>query len=296
MFKYPDVIELISELCKKEEDLEKRTKILQERIGYWNEKKLIYHLSHVGVIPETFEHDSSEEKFYAKYCDVLIYGFFKLYGMDAELVTTRGDQPDVIGRLRNKYVIIADAKAFRLSRTALNPKDYKISAVDRWKKQQNADYACLVSSFFPKGRSRLFQEAVTHGVALLSYAHLQYILLDPNWRSIDLESLWQIPLLLSRTKNVNVDSNKYWKIIRKWLNDNVNAKERLDRIEETYIKNIIEEGKRQIACLEEEKKKISTLSKEEMIKRLSREIDRKISQVREKINELSNMENLNMFF
>jgi type II restriction enzyme len=292
---YIEVIQLIDALCKKEElDLEKKVNAIQEEIGEWDENKLKYHLSHVGVIPETFEHDSSEEKLYAKYCDMLIYAFFRLYGMKAELITTRGDRPDVIGKFQNKYVIVADAKAFRLSRTALNPKDYKISALGRWREQQKANYACLVSSFFPKGRSRLFQEAVTHKVTLLSYAHLLYILSDPNWKSIDLESLWQIPYSLSQTKSINSDA--YWNALKEWFNLYVKAEISLEKIEKSYVNNIVLEGKRQIACLENEKKKIFTIEKEELIKILNKEIDRKISQVQAKIEELSEARSLSEYF
>ena len=291
---YIEVIELIDNLCKSAENLEERVKVILEKIGTWDLEKLTYHLSHVGVIPETYGHDSSEEKLYAKYCDILIYAFFKLYGMEAKLVTTRGDYPDVIGKFANKYTIVADAKAFRLSRTALNPKDYKISALGRWREQAKANYACLVGSFFPKTRSRLFQEAVTHKVTLLSYAHLQFILSDPNWKSIDLIPLWKLPYSLSNVKKIN--SDVYWGASKTWLLSNVKSKVSLERIEKNYAKNILGEGKRQISCLESEKNKINSLSKEEMIKRLYKEIDRKISRVRVKVNELSEIEDLSEYF
>ena len=54
--------------------------------------------------------------------------------MDSRLCEERGDYADVIAKTKN-YTIVADAKGFRLSRTALNPKDYKIEALNGWRKK-----------------------------------------------------------------------------------------------------------------------------------------------------------------
>lgn len=281
---HSDVVQFIFQLCKTEEDAGERIKILQDKLGGWNVDKLSYHLSHVGVIPEMYGHDSSEEKLYAKYCDVLIHAFFQLYGMESTLVRERGDSPDVIGVLKGKYKIVADAKAFRLSRTALNPKDYKIDAVNQWKQAAKADYACLVASLFPKERSRLFQEAVDGSVALLTYAQLHFIISDPKWTSIDLEPLWKISNSLSSKSEIS--PGDYRTSLEKWLLSNVKSPIGLKKTEMTYAKNIAEEGEKQIAYLEREKEKISSLSKEEMAKQLHSPINSKILQIRSRINEL----------
>jgi type II restriction enzyme len=291
---YFEVMQLINDICKKESNFEERVKILQQHLGNWDVDSLTYHLSHAGVIPEVYEHDSSEEKLYAKYCDILICAFFKLYGMESEIIRVRGDFPDVRGNFANKYKIVADAKAFRLSRTALNPKDYKISALGRWREKADADYSCLVGSFFPKGRSRVFQEAVIHKVTLLSYTHLQLILADPKWTSIDLKPLWEIPNSLSNAQNINSDI--YWGALNNWLLNNVKPKVSLRQIEKNYAKNILEEGRRQISYLEDEKKRIGNLSKEELINRLCKEVDSKISQIQARINELSAVQDLSEYF
>ncbi len=73
---------------------------------------------------------------------------------------------------------MADAKGFRLSRTALNPKDYKIEALNGWRRKANGNYAVLVAPIneFPKGRSRLYKEAAIYNILMISYSHLIYIL------------------------------------------------------------------------------------------------------------------------
>jgi hypothetical protein len=286
---HSDVVQLIIQLCQEEEDAGERIRLLQDRLGTWNVEKLSHHLGHVGVIPEMYGHDSSEEKLYAKYCDILIYAFFQLYGMESTLVRERGDSPDVIGILKGKYKIVADAKAFRLSRTALNPKDYKVDAVDQWKQAADANYACLVGSLFPKERSRLFQEAVDGGVTLLTYAQLQFIISDPKWTFIDLEPLWKISSSLASKNEIN--PGDYRNTLEKWLVSNIKSPISLKKTEMAYAKNIAEEGEKQIAYLEREKEKISSLPKEEMAKQLHSPIDKQISQIRSRISELLGSQN-----
>ena len=80
-----ETVQLIDELCRGSDDFEGRVKALQEALGKWDVASLAHHLGHVGVIPGLFEHDSAEEKLYAKYCDILVCAFFDLYGMESHL-------------------------------------------------------------------------------------------------------------------------------------------------------------------------------------------------------------------
>ena len=261
-----------------------RTNKLMKELGEWDVEKLSQHLSHAGIIPEMYDHDSSEEKLYAKYCDILLFAFFKLYGMKSELVKERGDSPDVIGTNQNQYKIVADAKAFRLSRTALNPKDYKIDPVNQWRVNEEADYACLVTSFFPGERSRLFQEAVDRHVTLLTYPQLQFIISDPKWTKLDLRDLWGISATLT-SKN-EISPGDYKNAIETWLLKNVASPIRLKEIERKYYINISDEG--EIAYLESEKQRIKSLSRKDLEDKLLYPIDMKIAQIRSRIAKLLN--------
>ena len=95
--------------------------------------RLIDHLRLCGNIPEEFQHDSSEEKLYSKNTDVLLSFAYKDMGLKSLVLSERGDSADVEA-IAKQYSFVADAKAFRLSRTAKNQKDFKIQALDNWKK------------------------------------------------------------------------------------------------------------------------------------------------------------------
>jgi type II restriction enzyme len=187
---------------------------------------------------------------------------------------------------------VADAKAFRLSRTALNPKDYKIAALSGWKRKANADYACLIGSFFPKGTSRVYQEAVAHNVTLLSYTHLLFVLSADNWKSIDLKPLWELNNSLSQVKRV--DAKVYWKTLNKWFQHNVKSKVKWEKIQSDYSANIREQGKQQINYWKEQKAKVKSMNKEEMARQLliHMGVDGKIAQIRKRIEQLSHTESL----
>ena len=103
---YYKIVDLIIKLCKEETDFSSRIKKMIEEIGPITKEKIIYYLKHSGIIPEIFKHDSSEEKLYAKYCDFLVYGFFKLMDMNSRLCEERGDYADVIGKTKD-YIIAA---------------------------------------------------------------------------------------------------------------------------------------------------------------------------------------------
>lgn len=215
-------------------------------------KKRRYYLKNTGAIPESFKHDSSEEKLYAKFCDFLVDRFFDLMGMDSELCQERGDYADVIGKTKD-YITVADAKGFRLSRTALNPKDYKIEALDGWRKKAGGKYALLVAPLheFPKGRSRLYREVIRYNVLMISYTHLIFIL-KYKGNKIDFRGLFDVNLLF---KGKDVEAEEYWHIVdetmikmcsgdhKLWIKIKDGArKDTLSRIEEQieYLKRTME--------------------------------------------------------
>ena len=73
----------------------------------------------IGSIPEDIEHDSSEEKLYAKVSDIIPAKCFMELGLKAEVLKERANCADVIAKSRfHGYSLVADAKVFRLSRTA----------------------------------------------------------------------------------------------------------------------------------------------------------------------------------
>lgn len=205
---YNEIVTKIRTLCSQEKSFTEKVEDLVSFIGKIDKEKEVYYLKNSGAIPESFEHDSSEEKLYAKFCDFLVSKFFELMGMESILCEERGDYADVIGKTK-EYIVVADAKAFRLSRTALNPKDYKIEALNGWRKKAKGHYAILVAPIneFPKGKSRLYRESVKYNVLMISYSHLIFIL-NYKENKIDLKKLFDINSLLQKRQDVG--AVEYW--------------------------------------------------------------------------------------
>ena len=84
---------------------------------------------------------------------------------------------DVIAESRvYGYSMVSDAKAFRLSRTAKNQKDFKVSALSAWRRDN--DYAVLCAPYFqyPAKTSQIYSQALSNNVCLLSWEHLIFMI------------------------------------------------------------------------------------------------------------------------
>ena len=202
--KRTDIVALILEIA----GLEDAFDILESEFVHITKDELSLNLLECGIIPELLEHDSSEEKLWAKYCDILLAQTWTHLSIPAEVLRARGDSADVFGKTHN-YSIVGDAKAFRLSRTAKNQKDFKVQTLDDWRKSNT--FACLVSPLFqyPRRVSQIYQQAIERNVTLLSYIHLKFILDYADGQN--LESLWRIGSELPTSKNAQL----YWKAIDK---------------------------------------------------------------------------------
>jgi type II restriction enzyme len=98
-------------------DTEKLEKELAAEIKQNGISILIDHLRLCGNIPENYGHDSSEEKLYSKYTDCLLSLSYAALGLKSLILKERADAADVEAFAKD-YSFVADAKAFRLSRTA----------------------------------------------------------------------------------------------------------------------------------------------------------------------------------
>ena len=196
------VIDLILEISKQEDAFD----ILEHTFEGISREALSTRLLECGIIPECFDHDSSEEKLWAKYCDILLAHTWTHLEIPAEVLRARGDSADVFGRT-DAYTVVGDAKAFRLSRTAKNQKDFKVQALDDWRKSNT--YASLVSPLYqyPKRHSQIYQQAIDRNVTLMSYVHLRFLL--DHFAGQDLRSLWTVAGSLTRSKSAVA----YWEAI-----------------------------------------------------------------------------------
>ena len=149
----------------------------------------------IGAIPEDIAIDSTEEKLYTKVSEILLSRVFQGLGMKSVIINTRGDSADVTAKSRfHNYSLVADSKTFRLSRTAKNQKDFKVSSLAKWRGDDN--YAVLVCPYYqyPRSLSQIFTQALENNVCLLSWEYMSYLLQNSIEETSDfsLAPIWNI--------------------------------------------------------------------------------------------------------
>ena len=171
---------------------------------------LLDHLRLCTAIPESYDHDSSEEKLYSKYTDALISECFKYLGLNSIVLTERADAADVEVVCDN-YSFVADAKVFRLSRTAKNQKDFKVQAMDGWRNTK--DFAMVVCPIYqlPTKSSQIYQQAILRNVCIFTYTHLAVLIRYSSIATTEdskklLSDIFKSVSLLNPSK----DSVQYW--------------------------------------------------------------------------------------
>lgn len=242
---------------------------LMSEVQRYGLPSLLDHLRLCGDIPESYGHDTSEEKLYSKYTDILLAVAFRQIGFQSLVLTERADAADVevIG---SGYNFVADAKAFRLSRTAKNQKDFKVQAMDGWK--HGKEYAVLVAPLYqlPNRSSQIYQQAITRDVCILSYSHLAILLRYGALEGSDAaqELLLQVLQEVSRL-NPSKDSYPYWRAVNERMLGAGKLVEDLWKVEKRVTLESIaaakEEGLRYLA---EERARIMSLSRDEAIGQL----------------------------
>lgn len=199
------------------DDYERLASELTEEVNQGGIKVLIDHLRLCGSIPESYNHDSSEEKLYSKYTDCLLSLTYKAIGLKSLVIKERADVADVEA-FGEGYSFVADAKAFRLSRTAKNQKDFKVQAMHRWKHgKPNAMVVCPIYQL-PKSQSQIYESATSSDVCIFTYSHLALLLsyseLEGNKKAQELlYKIFKTVPMLSVSKN----ATDYWLGINKTL-------------------------------------------------------------------------------
>ena len=150
-------------------------------------------LKQIGTIPAFLAHDSTEEKLFSKASDAVLSRAFREIGLKSTVLKERGDSADVLAESSiHGYTLVADAKAFRMSRTAKNQKDFKVVALSGWRK--DSEYAVLCSPYFqyPSKSSQIYAQAINHNVCLLSWEHLIFLIEHgiKETANISFASLW----------------------------------------------------------------------------------------------------------
>lgn len=186
---------------------------LHQEISQEGIASLLDHLRLCGDIPESFEHDSTEEKLYSKYTDIIVSEAFKFIGLKSLVLRERADVADV-EVFSTAFSFVADAKAFRLSRTAKNQKDFKVQAMSRWK--HGKPYAMIVCPIYqlPAHSSQIYQQATAYNVCIFTYSHLAVLatLSEIEGQSRAEELLLNIFQTIP-TLNPSKEAKYYWYII-----------------------------------------------------------------------------------
>ena len=269
------------------------TQRLQERIYALDRAHTIQLVSQIGSIPEDIGHDSTEEKLYAKVSDILLAKSLIEMNLEATVLTQRADCADVVAQSHyHRYSLVGDAKAFRLSRTARNAKDYKVNSMAIWK--GDSEYAVLVCPYFqyPKSNSQIYKEALSGNIALFSWEYL-YILLKEGIRessSINLSALWNQSGIISKTTTVsnskscflnqqNQNISKILKITPEQFYEYFNSVKEL----------IVERGNTEIQYYEQEIERVKQLNREEAIAELlgNLKLESKIATIRGFIDQIN---------
>lgn len=243
-------------------------------------------LKQIGTIPESIEHDSTQEKLFSKASDAVLARAFRELGLKATVLKERGDSADVQAESPfHGYTFVADAKAFRMSRTAKNQKDFKVTSLSGWRK--DADFAVLCSPYFqyPTRNSQIFAQAVDNNVCLLSWEHLIF-LIDNNIKeseSVNLSELWNISGEYAKRCTVADKQKCFISIVDKVVSEVCGETvEEYKHFLRNYQNNISERADEEIGFWESEKVKIESYTKEQAIEELikARKINEKIMQIK----------------
>lgn len=249
-------------------------------------------ITEIGSIPEDISHDSTEEKLYTKVSDIILAKCFIELGLKAQVIRERANCADVIVQsIYHDYSLVADAKAFRLSRTAKNQKDFKVESMVHWRCDNNYSVLCCPYFQYPKNNSQIYGSAINGNVSLFSWEYFS-ILLQENIQEnpqMNLATLWDFSGTLSTSTTVadmNLrfleKQNNYIKLFLKLSEID------FDKYLSSFKKNIVARGNAEIQYWEQEISNIKEYSREQAIEMLikSLKLNEKINAINNYINQL----------
>jgi hypothetical protein len=250
-------------------DSERLEQELGNQIRSVGTQALLDHLRLCGDIPESYGHDSSEEKLYSKYTDILVCIAFKAIGLQSLVLKERSDAADVEA-FGKDFNFIADAKSFRLSRTAKNQKDFKIQAMDGWKRgKPHAMVVCPIYHL-PAKASQIYQQASARNVCIFTYSHLALLVSYANTEGSEQAiALLQRIFNAVRELNPSKDSVVYWQTINRAMLEFSDSVSELWSVEKRAAsESVIIAKEVAFTYLAGEREKVMAMSREEAIQEL----------------------------
>jgi len=181
----------------------------------------------------------------------------------------RADAADVEAFAKD-YSFVADAKAFRLSRTAKNQKDFKVQAMHGWKRGK--PFAMVVCPIYqlPTSSSQIYQQPTTQNVCVFNYSHLALLL---SYSEVEgqakaqqlLKTIFETIQALNPSKN----ATDYWLAINKVILSFSKKIQPLWDIEKGVATESIAIAKEEaLTFLAQEREKIMRMSHKEALKEL----------------------------
>ena len=237
-------------------------------------------------IPENIAVDSSEEKRYSKLTDTLLSYAFEQMGLTSEVIETRSNSADVLAKCVN-YSLVGDAKAFRLSRTAKNQKDFKVDAMSNWKGKE--DFAILVCPIFhlPTKQSQIYFTAESSNVCILTYSHICVLIKIAKSKGIT-ESISVLEKILRNSfskLSPSRSAKDYWECINSVLCSTDEGKNFWER-ERLLVPMTIDFAKQEaLEFYTEQENQIKNFDKEKAINELL-----KLTKVQDKKKSIENIE------
>lgn len=284
---YQKFLEFLFSFSHTDISFKKATNKINEYVNSIGFNEFIEIVEEIGTIPEVIDASSTEEKLYSKASDIVLSRCFQELGLKSRACEERGNSADIIAESIHGYTLAADAKTFRLSRTAKNQKDFKISTLSKWRGMEN-DFAVLVAPYFqyPNTKSQIYSSSLSEKVCLLSWEHMLFLLNNKvqETLSLSLEQVWNAPIRIERDSKIAFADrmNILFPYIDKIVCDRISVpvKDFYKQLELCKVA-IINRSSSEIDCLNKEIEVIKNYSKQQAIDELikSRKINEKISTI-----------------
>lgn len=265
---------------------------LQDTIFNLRKADILELIIEIGTIPEDIGHDSTEEKLYTKASDILFAKALKEINLEVLVLTQRADCADIVAQSHyHRYSLVGDAKAFRLSRTAKNVKDFKVTSMAHWR--GDCDFSVLACPYYqyPKSASQIYKDALDDNISLFSWEYL-YILLKEGVKednSTNLRELFNQSALIANDTTVENAKTNFLQQQNKNIADIIKMPQsKFTSYFEDMKKMLVKRGYTEISYYENEISRVKQLNREDAINELlkSMKLDSKISTIKQFIEQI----------
>ena len=263
-----------------------------KRVSVLEGDELLELVLNIGILPEAVRVDSSEEKLFAKLSDIVLAKCLNECGLKAQIYSQRANSADVWATsLSHSYSLVADAKVFRLSRTAKNQKDFKVQSMRLWRGKHN--YAVLVCPLFqyPQVKSQIYAQAIENNILLFSWEHLAIMMCKGlrETASCSLEQIWNMSQEIQR---IGYSGHKtLWEVENKLFCKALDMDYEDFQLKlNAYRKLFVSRGHEELTALHDQLHQIQNYSREKAISELiaAMRYNEKISMIMKNIHNLEN--------